>query len=113
MPDEKFDPDMRAYCGAYCGVCAWREKTGCKGCKAQGGQMFWGTCDKATCCIQKGFEHCGGCPNMPCQMLKDLFYDPEHGDGGARLENLENWRDGKQCFRLLDNPAQKKANKKE
>ncbi len=83
------DADMFAYCGTNCEICGWREQTGCKGCKANAGQMFWGVCDKATCCIENGYEHCGKCPNLPCQILKDLFSDPEHGDDGTRLKNLK------------------------
>ena len=50
----KMDRNMIAYCGAYCGVCEWKDKIGCKGCKANAGTMFWGECDKACCCIEKG-----------------------------------------------------------
>lgn len=35
--------------------------------------MFYGECDKAVCCISKGYEHCGLCPDMPCKKLLDLF----------------------------------------
>ncbi|MCI9081286.1 MAG: hypothetical protein HFI70_02995 [Lachnospiraceae bacterium] len=36
----------------------------------------------------------GECSDMPCQKLRDLFDDPEHGERGARLYNLKNWKDG-------------------
>ena len=58
---------MIAFCGTYCGVCEWKDKIGCKGCKDNRGIMFWGKCDKAICCIEKGLEHCGECSDMPCQ----------------------------------------------
>jgi len=106
---KEFDENMRAYCGAYCGTCEWREKTGCKGCKAQGGKMFWGECDKAVCCIGKGFEHCGSCPELPCRKLEELFSDPEHGDDGARLKNLEGWANGVRDYNVLINKSQDKA----
>lgn len=105
--------EMMAYCGAYCGICTWKDKVGCKGCKAQGGKMFWGECDKAKCCIGKGFAHCGECAELPCQMLRDLFDDPEHGDGGARLANLKNWKNGKDVFEALNNIAQAHAEQME
>lgn len=88
------DKNMIAYCGTYCGVCEWKKLTGCNGCKANAGKMFWGECDKAKCCISKGLDHCGQYENLPCEMLRDLFNDPEHGDGGARLRNLQNWKNG-------------------
>lgn len=100
-----------AYCGSYCGVCGWKDKIGCEGCKANEGNMFWGECDKAKCCIAKGFEHCGRCDEMPCDKLKDLFGDPEHGDGGARLRNLQNWNNGYYVFEKLGNAAQEEAKK--
>lgn len=34
------DKTMITYCGTYCGVCEWKEKVGCKGCKACAGEMF-------------------------------------------------------------------------
>lgn len=105
------DKSMIAYCGTYCGVCEWKEKVGCKGCKASAGEMFWGECDKAKCCIAKGLDHCCQCAEMPCIKLKLLFGDPEHGDGGARLRNLQNWNEGNFVYEKLGNKAQEDAKK--
>ena len=105
------DKSMMAYCGAYCGVCEWKEKMGCKGCKANGGNMFWGECDKAKCCIKKGLDHCGECSEVPCIELKVLFGDPEHGDKGVRLRNLLNWKKGNYVYEKLGNTAQENAKK--
>lgn len=107
----QMDQTLIAYCGAYCGVCEWKERTGCKGCKACAGKPFWGECDKAKCCIQRGHDHCGQCLELPCEMLKELFDDPEHGDQGVRLRNLLNWKDGKFMFEKLGNAAQENAKK--
>ncbi len=101
--------NMIAYCGTYCGICEWKDRVGCKGCKENGGVMFWGVCDKAKCCIEKGFAHCGECEVMPCHMLQQLFDDPEHGDKGARLYNLQNWKNGNYVYKELDNAAQEQA----
>lgn len=98
-----------AYCGSYCGACEWKEKIGCNGCKASDGNMFWGECKKAKCCISKGYEHCGECPDLPCIELKLLFGDPEHGDKGVRLRNLLNWKSGNNTFERLHNTAQDHA----
>ena len=95
------DDNMKAMCGAYCGTCEWKEPCHCPGCKACHGEMFWGVCDKAKCCISKGYEHCGQCLEMPCQLLQDLFNDKEHGDHGARLNNLRNWASGKDTYEKL------------
>lgn len=32
---------MIAFCGTYCGVCEWKDKIGCKGCKANGDWAVW------------------------------------------------------------------------
>ena len=60
---------------------------------------------------EKGLEHCGECPDMPCQKLRELFDDPEHGDSGARLRNLNNWKAGNYVYERLNNAAQEKAKK--
>ena len=98
------DTALIGMCGAYCGDCSWKEKTGCAGCQACQGQMFWGECDKARCCMGKGFPHCGHCPEMPCEKLRALFADPEHGDNGGRQRNLENWKSGQWTFESLRPP---------
>ncbi len=103
------DKNLRACCGSYCGACQWREKIGCRGCKANCGRMFWGECDIARCCGAKGYDHCGECPSVPCEQLRAAFLDPEHGDDGARLRNLLGWRAGRDTYELLRNPAQEKA----
>ena len=95
------DKNMIAMCGTYCGVCEWRESTGCLGCKTCASKMFWGECDKAKCCIKRGYEHCGFCPDAPCEKLLSLFADPEHGDNGARMTNLKNWANGNYTFEKL------------
>ena len=95
------DNEMIARCGTYRGICVWKDKINCLGCKGQKGNMFYGECDKAVCCISKGYEHCGLCPDMPCEKLLDLFNDPEHGDKGARLHNLRNWAVGNYIYEKL------------
>lgn len=103
------DRTMIAYCGSYCGACEWKDKIGCPGCKACQGNVFWGECDKAKCCIEKGFCHCGECPELPCEKLRGLFDDPEHGDKGVRLRNLKNWASGNHTYEKLGNAAQEQA----
>ena len=103
------DNKMIAFCGTYCGVCEWKDKMNCNGCLACKGHPFWGECDKAKCCTGRGFEHCGYCPDMPCQKLLDLFDDPEHGDKGTRINNLKNWTNGKYEYEKLRNLAQEQA----
>jgi len=55
-----------AVCGNYCGKCDYLGK-GCGGCLVQKGQLFWGTCERYICCVDKRkLEHCGWCGDFPC-----------------------------------------------
>lgn len=92
---------MIGRCGAYCGVCEWKEPTGCPGCQACAGKPFWGECFMALCSIGKGYLHCGECAEVPCERLTEAFNDAEHGDKGERLINLKNWSQGKEEFLVL------------
>ena len=85
-------------CGAYCGECDWKERTGCKGCQYHKGQMFYGLCRVAECCSDKGLLHCGLCAELPCELLQQAFDHPEHGDDGERLANLKAWAEGEDKF---------------
>ena len=86
--------ELIAMCGAYCGLCEYKERTGCNGCQHNKGEMFWGTCVVAVCCSEKGLLHCGLCPDLPCQALQHAFDVPEHGDDGERLANIKAWARG-------------------
>lgn len=92
------DRDQIAYCGSYCENCKWKEQTGCKGCKASQGNMFYGECSVAKCTIAKELEHCGLCPDLPCETLQAAFDNPEHGDNGERLSNLKTWARGEETY---------------
>ena len=92
---------MIGMCGAYCGVCEWKEKTNCPGCQKSRSKMFWGECSVAKCAIEKGLKHCGLCSELPCEKLQRAFDDLEHGDNGERLINLKNWAKGKETYLKL------------
>ena len=95
------DAQRIGMCGAYCGTCEWRAKTDCPGCLAAKGKMFWGVCSVATCALDKGFPHCGLCPEVPCATLQEFFDHPEHGDNGERLDNLRAWAQGHLAYKEL------------
>ena len=80
-------------CGVDCEACEYRVQTGCPGCRAAEGKLFWGECTLAKCCIGKNLEHCGQCQEFPCKTLNDYAYDPEHGDKGKRIRNLREWNE--------------------
>jgi hypothetical protein len=93
-----FDHTLIARCGAYCGDCSWKEPLQCPGCLGALGDMSWGTCQVAKCSLAKGYTHCGECPELPCDILQGAFDEPEHGDGGERLANLQAWARGEQNY---------------
>ncbi len=93
-----FDHALIARCGAYCGVCSWKEPMNCPGCQAARGDVFWGVCDVAKCSLDKDYAHCGECSDVPCGMLQATFDDPEHGDNGERLANLRAWERGEERY---------------
>jgi len=95
------DKKQIGMCGAYCGICEWKEKTNCLGCQTCKGEMFYGECGVAKCCYDKGYLHCGFCPDLPCTELQQAFDHPEHGDHGERLANLKNWAKGDETILKL------------
>jgi len=64
---------LAAVCGLYCGTCESYEKEGsgiCRACAYQLGLAAEGECRIFQCCIaQRGLEHCGLCPDFPCQLF--------------------------------------------
>lgn len=81
-------------CGLLCDFCSFAESRGCKGCITTMGNPFYGSCPIAQCCQEKGMEHCGECPHMPCAKLEEYSCgEGEHCDNpkGSRLEMLKKW----------------------
>ena len=85
---------VQSRCGLLCDGCAFRESMGCAGCVALNGKPFWGECPVAACCKGKGYEHCGECADMPCDVLRGFSCgEDEHCDkpAGARLAVCRAW----------------------
>lgn len=78
----------RSRCGLDCGSCENREKCGCPGCLELEEGNWAGDCDIKKCCEEKQLEHCGLCPDFPCDMLRNTAFDPDEGDDGERLITL-------------------------
>ena len=64
-------------CGLHCTGCEYKETCGCGGCIETNGHPFHGECPVAVCCQNKGIVHCGGCPDIPCELLTRYSCDPE------------------------------------
>lgn len=77
------------YCGLDCLDCSYKEPCHCKGCKASRGEPFHGKCRLAACAISHKVEYCIDCKEFPCELLVSFSFDPEHGDNGAKIENLK------------------------
>ncbi|MCY1151069.1 MAG: DUF3795 domain-containing protein [Sphaerochaetaceae bacterium] len=88
------DNNYMGKCGTYCLSCDWKDKMNCKGCKDSNANPFWGECEIAKCAIEKEYNHCGECQNLPCEKLTQAFNSKDHGDSGERLINLNYWRHG-------------------
>lgn len=77
-------------CGVRCNSCERREKVHCTGCPNMEKPFWGGVCEVKVCCEDKKLNHCGECPDFPCDMLaemgKDQGYDPE-----PRLELCRTW----------------------
>ncbi len=81
-------------CGLLCEGCTFREPYNCGGCIETLGHPFHGECPIAICAQDRGYVHCGQCPDMPCEKLYEYSCgDDEYCDNpkGARLEMLRYW----------------------
>ena len=82
---------IESRCGLLCSECAYREKMDCSGCVAIT-KPFWGdACPVKACCEGKKLDHCGSCPDCPCELLTRFAYDKEQGDNGNRIEQCKAW----------------------
>ena len=77
-------------CGLLCSECEYREKMNCDCLKND--KPFWGdSCPVKDCCEGRNYDHCGQCPDMPCELLIEFAYDKEQGDDGKRIETCRIW----------------------
>ncbi len=81
----------RSRCGLDCDACVNREECGCSGCLDLAEGDWAGDCDIKKCCEDKLLEHCGLCPDFPCDLLRNTAFDTEEGDDGERLITLKRW----------------------
>ena len=88
-------------CGYDCHACKFFKDKECAGCRiaAPLNKCVWGGgCDLHNCATSKGFNHCGQCPDFPCEMLVTAMTN-ESGEQGREkaFDNLRNFdsRNGK------------------
>ncbi|MBE0431246.1 MAG: DNA alkylation repair protein [Dehalococcoidia bacterium] len=77
--------DASPPCGWHCTGCSYYGQ-GCPGCRETGGKPFWTAtsdieaCPVYLCCAeQEGLEHCGLCPQLPCETFAK-WRDPSMSD---------------------------------
>lgn len=105
--------NLLGYCGLYCGACphyrgslsdgahllAEAERQGkdpgafsCHGCRS--GKLYTHAgcreCKIRACAAESGLPHCGTCPELPCQIMRDFIADghAHHLDVLFRLAEL-------------------------
>lgn len=77
-------------CGVCCNSCDRKEQVNCKGCLEMKLPFWGGECKVKACCEEKTLDHCGVCPEFPCEMLStmgvDQGFDPE-----PKLRQCRSW----------------------
>lgn len=92
-PDKESHKSQRdlSCCGTDCSTCGCDEEM-CPGCNACRGKVFHAPAGKACpiyeCVVnEKGLEHCGQCPHLPCDIWKHtrdpIFTDKEFAENIA------------------------------
>ena len=83
------DIALAAACGLYCGDCEYLDGKCQGGCNQVQGKPFWAplfdvkVCPIYDCSVnQKHLEHCGLCPDFPCETFTSLR-DPSLSDEEA------------------------------
>lgn len=80
----KVDNAVLAPCGVHCEMqCPYfigALTPRCAGCGIHKGHPFWGECKTYACATEHGVEHCGICPEFPCDSFIETF-DPNDPEG--------------------------------
>jgi hypothetical protein len=82
--------ELLSACGLLCNECEFYPEK-CQGCTAVKGSTFWAkemmpdkTCPIFQCsCIEKGYNNCGQCNELPCKKFTDLK-DPNASEEEAQ-----------------------------
>ena len=55
-------------CGVGCNSCERKEAVHCQGCLLMDAPFWGGECAIKACCEGKALDHCGVCPDFPCDL---------------------------------------------
>lgn len=65
-------------CGAYCKTCRAFTDRSCRGCKlgydSGGRDISKAKCKMKVCCMEKGYDTCVDCPELPSCLIINEFY---------------------------------------
>jgi len=94
---------VKSRCGIVCDPIKCKEafQVDCPGCVAMD-KPFWGVCDVKVCCEGKGLEHCGICPDFPCEVLNNYAFNEEHGNNGEMIEQCKRWAIAARASKLIN-----------
>ncbi len=77
-------------CGVDCDRCERKVSVNCKGCTNMSKPFWGGECGVKNCCELKKLNHCGECPDFPCEMEANMGVE-QGFDPKPRLENCKKW----------------------
>lgn len=92
-------------CGVCCNSCGRREQVGCRGCLRMERPFWGGTCGVKSCCEGRALNHCGECPEFPCEMLSTMGVE-QGFDPAPKLAQCRRWAGERPrvSIRELDGP---------
>lgn len=92
-------------CGVCCNSCGRREQVGCRGCLRMERPFWSGTCGVKSCCEGRALNHCGECPEFPCEMLSTMGVE-QGFDPAPKLAQCRRWAGERPrvSIRELDGP---------
>ena len=81
-------------CGVCCEQCTRKEDVGCTGCLNMEKPFWGGDCPVKSCCEGKELNHCGECPDFPCENLATMGID-EGFDPKPKIDQCRKWAEEK------------------
>lgn len=79
---------VESRCGVRCSCCERKTQVNCRGCLYMEQPLGKEECLVKACCENRGFTHCGKCPDFPCQILRHMGA----GEGFSPAEKIEQCR---------------------
>ncbi|MBU5225110.1 DUF3795 domain-containing protein [Clostridium senegalense] len=77
-------------CGVCCNNCERKENVNCSGCIDMKKPFWGGECGVKYCCEEKNYNHCGECPDFPCDILSNMGVEKGF-DPSLKIEQCKKW----------------------